>query len=73
LLSLACEYQYHSGKSLVVKATHQEIANSVGTVREVIARTLRQFRSEGLIQNTQTGIEIIDPERLIDIFRKHLV
>ena len=69
LLSWASEYQYYSGKALIVRATHQEIANAVGSVREVVARTLRQFRAEGLIKNTQEGIKIIDPEHLIDIFR----
>jgi CRP/FNR family transcriptional regulator, cyclic AMP receptor protein len=37
----------------------------VGTVREVIVRTLRDLRREKLLQTSRSGIVIADPERLL--------
>lgn len=45
--------------------TQQELADAVGTVREVIVRTLRDLRREGLLQTDRTGIVIADAERLL--------
>jgi len=44
--------------------TQQEIANRLGTVREVISRTLRDFQDAGLIRLERQRIVIVDRERL---------
>jgi CRP/FNR family transcriptional regulator len=62
LLDLAAEHQ--RGTTLVAPATQQELADAAGTVREVVARVLREFRDEGLIQTTRQGITLVDPARL---------
>ena len=43
-----------------VQATHQGIANEVGTSREVASRSLRKLESKGLIKLTRCQIEIVD-------------
>lgn len=52
---------------LVAPVTQQGLADGVGTVREVVARVLRDFRSEGLIATTEGCIEIIDPDAIASI------
>ena len=44
--------------------THDDIAASIGTVREVVSRTLRVFAKEGLIRQENHRIELLDQERL---------
>jgi CRP/FNR family transcriptional regulator, cyclic AMP receptor protein len=63
LLDLAAERQ--RGARLVAPITQQELADAVGTVREVIVRTLRELRREGLLQTGRSGIVIADAERLL--------
>ena len=48
----------------VALATQQELANAIGSVREVVARTLHAMRDEQLIAVTQGRIEILDEQRL---------
>jgi CRP/FNR family transcriptional regulator, cyclic AMP receptor protein len=62
LLDLASESQ--QGSELRVAVSQQELADAVGTVREVVVRALREFRSEGLLRTGREGIVILDPERL---------
>ena len=50
--------------SKVLKATHEKIANHLGTAREVVTRMLRYFQSEGMVQLTRGAIEITDEEKL---------
>ena len=44
--------------------THEKIANHLGTAREVVTRMLRYFQSEGMVQLTRGGINILDEKRL---------
>lgn len=44
--------------------THQDIAAQVGSVREVVSRTMRIFVREGLIRITRQRVEVLDFERL---------
>jgi CRP/FNR family transcriptional regulator len=64
LLDLAAEQQL--GPTLVARVTHQELADAVGTVREVVARTLRDLRDLGLIETRRDGIVVLDPAQLHD-------
>jgi DNA-binding transcriptional regulator LsrR (DeoR family) len=44
--------------------SQQDLANSVGSVREVVARVLAELRSEGLVRTSPGRIDILDPVRL---------
>ena len=50
--------------SFVLKEPHQRIAANLGTVREVIARQLRRFANEGLIEIDGRNITILNADRL---------
>jgi CRP/FNR family transcriptional regulator, cyclic AMP receptor protein len=65
LLDLASDQQ-PSGE-LLAPISQQELADAVGTVREVVVRTLRELRDERVVQTRRDGIVILEPERLSDI------
>ena len=48
-----------------VRWTHYEIAAQIGTVREVVSRTLRTFAKEGLIKLDRHRIVILNHEALL--------
>ncbi len=62
LLDLAAESQQEH--RLIAAVTQQEIADAVGSVREVVARALHQLDVEGLLKTTPEGIVILDPAGL---------
>lgn len=45
--------------SEVLSLSHREIANELGTAREVVSRLLKKLESEGFIKQTEQGIKII--------------
>lgn len=62
LLDLAANAQ--QGETLLVQASHQELADHVGTVREVVGRTLRSLQAAGYITTDPDGIRVTDPHAL---------
>jgi CRP/FNR family cyclic AMP-dependent transcriptional regulator len=50
--------------ALTAEITQQQLADSVGSVREVVARTLRELRLEGLISVSRARITIQDRAQL---------
>lgn len=48
------------GGDRIISATHQSIANEVGTSREVVSRSLRILESRGYIKLTRGQIEILN-------------
>ena len=62
LLDLASDH--HRADELLAPISQQELADAVGTVREVVVRVLRELREEGLVQTGRDRIVIRDPERL---------
>ncbi len=48
----------------VVKLSHQDIADMVGTYRETTTRILNEMRAEGLIDLKRMQISVVDTERL---------
>ena len=50
---------------LVAVLTQQELADAVGTVREVVVRTLRDLRRDQVIETGRRGIRIHAPEHLL--------
>lgn len=62
LLDLASTTQ--KGAELSVKVSQQELAEAVGSVREVVVRTLRELREEGIVSTGNEGITLLDPVQL---------
>lgn len=52
------------GHGRVVHASHQALADQLGTVREIVTRLLRQFEQSGWVRLARERIEIIDPAAL---------
>ena len=50
------------GAGLTAAVTQEGLADAVGTVREVVARTLRDFRAEGLVATTPGRIQVLDAD-----------
>jgi CRP/FNR family transcriptional regulator, cyclic AMP receptor protein len=61
------ELAVRTGDGLVVAADQDELARSIGSVREVIARALRTLREDGLVVRVPSGLRLTDPSRLHDI------
>lgn len=63
LLDLATHRQRSS--DLIAQVSQQELADAVGTVREVVVRTLRELRHDGVLETRRGGIRIVAPDRLL--------
>lgn len=63
LLDLAASRR-ETGRTLTALVNQQDLANSVGSVREVVARVLAELRAEGLVRTSPGRVEILDPVRL---------
>jgi CRP/FNR family transcriptional regulator, cyclic AMP receptor protein len=63
LLDLASAQQRPEGP-LVAHMSQQELADAVGSVREVVARVLRDFRLAGLVATAPDSVVILDAARL---------
>jgi CRP/FNR family transcriptional regulator len=48
----------------VVHATHQELADMLGTWRETISKTLQDFRRRGLVASGRRQLTLLDTESL---------
>jgi CRP/FNR family transcriptional regulator len=51
---------------LLAPISQQELANAVGTVREVVSRVLTVYRKEGVLRATDGGVEVLDATRLYE-------
>lgn len=49
---------------LHLSVTQQALADATGSVREVVARALRELRQEGAIATVDDGISVLDPDTL---------
>jgi CRP/FNR family transcriptional regulator, cyclic AMP receptor protein len=63
LLDLAASRPAAGGR-LTALVNQQDLANSVGSVREVVARVLGELRAERLVRTSPGRVEILDPIRL---------
>jgi CRP/FNR family transcriptional regulator len=62
LLHVAAERQ--RGRELVVELTQQQLADAIGSVREVVARIVGELRRDGLVRSDPKGIVIVDAAAL---------
>lgn len=47
-----------------IAITHEEIANHLGSAREVVSRMLKYFEREGMVKLSRGAVEIVDRESL---------
>jgi len=52
------------GKGRVIHATHQQLADELGSVREMVSRLLKSFAELGLVRLSREQVEILDPAGL---------
>jgi CRP/FNR family transcriptional regulator len=53
-----------AGSGSTVRATHQAIANELGSSREVISRLLEDFSGRGIVRLSRGEIELLDRQKL---------
>lgn len=68
LLDRASESQLRQGE-LVFAITHEHLADSIGSTREVITRLLGEFRRAGIVATGHGQIRVLDAARLSLEFR----
>lgn len=52
------------GKGRVLHTTHQQLADELGSVREMISRLLKGFAEQGLVRLGREQVEILEPAGL---------
>jgi CRP/FNR family transcriptional regulator, cyclic AMP receptor protein len=72
LLDRACQSQLIVGR-LEVTATHANLADSIGSSREVVSRALRDLRVAGIVETAPGRVRVIDPARLAAIVRGFVI
>lgn len=53
----------------VVNATHQNLADELGSVREVVSRLLRSFEERGWVRLERERVTVVDPKSLVAFAR----
>lgn len=48
----------------VIPLTHEQIGKYMGSAREVVSRTLKQFASDGLVEMSRKGVKLLDKRAL---------
>ncbi len=59
----------NGGPELVATITQQQLADGVGSAREVVARVLHDLRDEHLVETRLGSVVLRDPQRLSDELR----
>jgi len=72
LLDRACRTQLAVGR-LEVRATHSDLADSIGSSREVVSRALRDLRLARIVETAPGMVRVIDPMRLAAIVRAFVI
>lgn len=52
------------GHGRLIHATHQQLADELGSVREMVSRLLKGFAEQGLVRLAREQVEILDPAGL---------
>lgn len=52
------------GKGRLLHTTHQQLADELGSVREIVSRLLKGFAEQGLVRLGREQVEILEPARL---------
>jgi CRP/FNR family transcriptional regulator, cyclic AMP receptor protein len=72
LLERACRSQLVVGR-LEARATHTDLANSIGSSREVVSRALGDLRVAGIVDTAPGVVRVMDPIRLAAIVRAFVI
>jgi CRP/FNR family transcriptional regulator len=72
LLDRAAQSQLVVGR-LEVMATQADLADSIGSSREVMSRALRDLRAEGILETAPGVIRVLDPARLAAVVRAFVI
>ena len=72
ILDRACRSQLVVGR-LECRVTHAELADSIGSAREVVGRTLSRLREEGIVETATGLVRVADPLRLAGIVRAFVI
>lgn len=59
------------GRGTVITATHQALADELGTVREIVTRLLRRFERAGWVALGRERIELLAPDALRTLAQPH--
>ena len=68
LLERACQTQLITGK-LEAQATQSDLADSIGSSREVVSRALSGLRAQGIVETAPGVVKVLDATRLSAIVR----
>ena len=68
LLERVSDEQLRGGE-LVCVVTHEQLADSIGSTREVVTRIVGELRRSGIISTSPRRIHVVDPSRLARIVR----
>ena len=68
ILERACRRQLENGR-LEAIATHSDLADSIGSSREVVSRALKDLRVAGIVETLPGVVRVSDPRRLAGIVR----
>ncbi len=52
------------GRGRLIHATHQQLADELGSVREMVSRLLKNFAEQNLVRLSREQVEILDPAGL---------
>jgi CRP-like cAMP-binding protein len=52
------------GSETALSATHQQLADMIGTWRETVSKTLQEFRRKGLVSSRRRGLVLLDRKGL---------
>jgi CRP-like cAMP-binding protein len=72
LLDRACQSQLAVGR-LEVNATHADLADSIGSSREVVSRALRDLRVARIVETAPGVVRVVQPLRLAAIVRAFVI
>lgn len=59
--------------SSTLKITHEQIANHIGTTREMVTREIRKLKADGIIQSGRGSITVLDRPRLEEMASSHVL
>ncbi|WP_245611963.1 Crp/Fnr family transcriptional regulator [endosymbiont 'TC1' of Trimyema compressum] len=57
--------------SLTIYFTHEQIAKNIGSAREVVTRTLKEFLKKGLVELHRGRVKILDVEQLQNLVNNY--
>jgi CRP-like cAMP-binding protein len=58
---------------LECRATHDDLADSIGSSREVVSRTIRDLRAAGILETAPGLVRVIQPLGLSAIVRGFVI